>query len=507
MKTNTEKVMQVIRELESGNNVYHDEKTITKRCRGTFPEMNVSAVYTALTELCEAGLLVREGGTYAITETRYDEDYLAQAVARYITDNEPRDRLQPEEELRRAETAMSICLSRSQRAAVIGSLSHRLSVITGGPGSGKTTMMQALCAALPDAAPSDIMLLAPTGKAARHLAEQTGREATTVHAGIYEGLSTRKYDNGTLTPRLLVVDEASMLSIRLLADLLRSVSDAVRVVLVGDPDQLPAVGAGQVLRDLLGSTLPVYQLSDNFRQQNGSQLADAVELVRLGRTDLQYDGQTLDLVPTASVQDAELLTQSLYTTMYQMGVQAQILTPYGDAGGPCSTVSLNAVIRDRVNPRTPAKLEAQIDGKTYRQGDEVIVCSNYRDVKNGDMGRIVGVGSADEVCVDVEFDFLSSSVRFTQAEIESRHLLDHAYAITVHKSQGSEYDTVIIPLLPHHKHMWCNNMIYTALSRARKKVYLVGDADVLNYAIQTPLEPSNSLLLQKIRWNLPPVAV
>lgn len=504
-KNPMEKVFEIVEEQELSGDVYQPRSDIIARTQAAYPYLTEEAIQNALDGLCGQGHLTHEGDIYSITETAYNENLLAQYIAGYIAHNVPTDRFDAETSLRQAETRLGVCLSQSQRAAVIGALGCRLCVITGGPGSGKTTTLKALCAAFPATNPSDIMLMAPTGKAARRLAEQTERDASTVHSVLYCGRYTRRYEDGELAPRLIVVDEASMLSINLLADLMRSISPMSRVILVGDPAQLPAVGAGQVLSDLLVCGLPIFRLTDNFRQFPGSYLAEDIDLIRAGHTELKFDGSSVQLMETVSSHDTEVLSLSLYLSLRSQGHAAQILTPVGKCG-VCSAKQMNTLVQDFANPPSGEKLEVTIGKTIFRLGDSVIQLVNNEFGRNGDVGTIVSIIGEEELRLGIQFDFGDTPVYYTVNDIAKNELLDLAYALTIHKSQGSEYDYVIVPLAPEHVFMWSNNMIYTAASRAKKKLILVGDRNILAQAIRTPQPARNTRLLEKINWNLPPAA-
>lgn len=501
MKENiTEKIYGMIENQELAGDVYQSRSSILARSQAKYPFLTEETIQFALDSLSREGVLTQEGDAYAITETACNEELLARYIAGCIGCRTSPDSFNAEESLRQAETRLGLCLSCSQREAVIGALGCRLSVITGGPGSGKTTTLRALCAAVPSTGPNDILLLAPTGKAARRLSEQTGRAACTVHSVIYCGGGTRRYGDGELASRLVIVDEASMLSISLLADLLRSISPESKVILVGDPAQLPAVGAGQVLSDLLACGLPVFCLTDNFRQAKGSCLAEDIDRIRAGRTDLLYDQESIQLMETSSSRDTEMLTLALYASLRTQGKRAQMLVPVGKHG-VCSAKVLNTQAQDLTNPPSGEKLEFSVGGTVYRLGDTVIQLINNEYAKNGDIGTIVSITAGEKLWIGIQFDFGGHPVYYAASDIVRGKLLDHAYALTVHRAQGSEYDYVIVPLAAEYVSLWTNNMLYTAVSRARKQAILVGDARTLTRAIRTPQPVRNSRLLEKIRLN------
>lgn len=499
--TALEKVYGVIREQERHGDVYQHQKDIVARCRATSPRLKKRTVLSALAELSMDGALLHMDDVYAITETAVNERYLGSHVASFIGNNDPYDPFDAEGAVRRSEGITGLHLSDSQRRAAVGALQNRLSIITGGPGSGKTTSLQVLYTAYRTTVKKEIALLAPTGKAARRMAEQIGQEANTIHSELYTGrCQIRRYADKEWSPGLIIVDETSMLSINLLADLFRSVSPRTRIVLVGDPDQLPAVGPGQVLADLIASGLPVYRLTDNFRQAAGGVLASAIPLIRKGCTELPFDDTQFLLRETLSPADTETFILSLYASYCASGTSAQILTPIGAAGGLCSTVSFNSQAQALVNPPSPEKQEIMIGDFLYRLGDRVIQMHNNAWGKNGDVGTVVGIQAKNPAALTIMLDH-GATVTYTESDIARNGLLSLAYAVTVHRAQGSEYDYVLVPFVPQHRRMWSRNMLYTAASRARRGLVLVGDRELLAQALQTPQPERNTRLLEDISRN------
>ena len=501
MKDMEEKVLSIIEEHEKNGDVYQTCAGIIARVQGQFPEITSDEISLILANLSQSGNLVHIGNEYAITDTRYDEDRLARMIAKVIRCNTPSRLIDAEHAVSTVESQLGFFLSQSQQDAIVGALSSRMAIITSGPGTGKTTVLRALCDAFEASQGKDtsIYLMAPTGKAARRLFEQTGRPASTVHSILY----AQRHNEESIQADLIVVDEASMLSIPLLAELLGNTKSDTQVVLVGDPDQLPAVGPGQVLKDLIASGLPVYVLTDNFRQGPESILADNVYQIRNRYTSLTYDQDHFALIESESSHDTEQLALSLYLSLRaQYGNQVQILTPVGSAGGVCSAARLNKLVQSHLNPHTPQKLEVMVDGTVYRIGDRVIQCQNNGVARNGDIGTIVGIVGDSSITVQIRFDFGDDeTVCYPISELE-HGFLNLAYALTIHKAQGSEYDYVIIPLCKEHIFSWSNNMVYTAISRAKKRVILVGSRCVLDRGIRQPLPPCRSKLADKIHQYL-----
>lgn len=376
---------------------------------------------------------------------------------------------------------LNIQLAQGQKAAFCGVFRHKISIITGGPGVGKTTLVQAIVRALA-AKKMRIALAAPTGRAAKRMAELSGRDARTIHRLLEFDPSTggfRHHAKNPLETDALIVDETSMLDIQLMAQLLRAVPPNAILVLVGDVDQLPSVGPGCVLRDLIESdVLPVYRLTEVFRQAAGSLIVRNAHAVNQGEfPDLsarfETGGDFFFVNADDPARAAELIRILLADKIparfrFAPLTDIQVLTPMqkGDIGAR----SLNAALQFALNPPSPAKGQVERWGAIYRAGDRVMQMENNyeKDVFNGDVGRIVRVDTAEgELVVRYE----NRDVPYDLNELDELSL---AYAVTVHKSQGSEYPCVVIPVHTQHYVMLQRNLLYTAITRGKKLVVLVG---------------------------------
>jgi exodeoxyribonuclease V alpha subunit len=377
-----------------------------------------------------------------------------------------------------------IWLAPEQQAAVRMALTTPVSILTGGPGTGKTHTLRALLA-LAQAKRLRCLLAAPTGRAAKRMEEATGLQATTLH----RVLELRPGANRTqklLKADLVVVDEVSMLDVLLANQLVRALVPGVHLLLVGDPDQLPSVGAGEVLADLLRSgQFPVTTLTHIFRQGAGSGIADnarrvnAGELPRFGR-----DVQDCFFVPAAQPAAATDLVVDLVArrlpTAYGFGPgQVQVLVPMhrGEAG----VGALNARLQEQLNPGREGVPEVRVGGRAYRPGDRVLQLKNDYDLKvfNGDLGTVQAVDPAEQ-----EVLLALDDGREVRYPVASLYALTHAYATSVHKAQGSEFPAVVIPLLMNHAPMLGRTLLYTALTRARQLVVIVGQKRALALAVK-----------------------
>ena len=388
-------------------------------------------------------------------------------------------------ELEKVERRVGITLNEGQRAAVRMALSHRLCVITGGPGTGKTTIVKVLL----NAAAMRMerwLLAAPTGRAARRLTESCGQPAKTIHRLLEWSPQipgfTRDPSNPLETDGLLL-DEASMLDLPLLESVLEALPAKARLVLVGDVDQLPSVGPGQVLRDLIHSgTLPVARLTEIYRQAADSGIVRNAHRINRGELPVsaeKEEGVTRDFFVLSKEEANEaqkLLVQVLTERLPRLGfdpkADVQVLTPMHN--GPLGTVLLNQLLQAALNPEgQPMKHKS----REFRMGDRVIQTRNDYDneVFNGDVGRVTGVSDG---VLSIDFDG-----RAVQLQGESLDALDLAYAISIHKSQGSEYPAVVAVV--HHSHfvMLRRNLIYTAVTRARRFTCLISSGRGLKTAV------------------------
>jgi len=427
---------------------------------------------------------------------------LARSLARIAAPPEVAP-LATERELARAERAGGIELHADQRAAVLELLRRSLALLTGGPGVGKTTIIR-LVASLAEAAGCRVRLASPTGRAAKRLAEATGREASTIHRLLGYLPGEGRFEHGAEKPLeagMVIVDEISMLDVVLAHHLAKAIEPPTRLVLVGDPDQLPSVGPGNVLRDLIDSgCVPVARLTRIFRQDAHSLIVAnahrilAGELPRLpGRGDL---GADFYLFPSEEpAQTAQILvdvvTQRIPRTFgFDWVRDVQVIAPM--YRGECGVDVLNERLREALGA---GGRELVRGGLVWRVGDRVIHTRNDYDkeVFNGDMGRIVDVSPEGTLSVR----FPEQTVGYSGAEVSD---LRPAFAITVHRSQGGEFPVVVVPLVTQHYRMLQRNLLYTAITRARKLVVLVGSRRALRMAVENAEQAQRrSGLVERLR--------
>ncbi|PYQ67707.1 MAG: ATP-dependent RecD-like DNA helicase [Acidobacteria bacterium] len=379
-----------------------------------------------------------------------------------------------------------IDLARQQRQAIRAGLTRKVLVITGGPGTGKTTLVRGIVEIL-EKKRQKVLLAAPTGRAAKRLSEATGAEATTLHRLLEFNPQTRQFDRNREHPLscdLLIVDEASMLDTVLAYHVLRAVPDHGRLILVGDVDQLPSVGPGRVLGDMIRSeAIEVVRLTEIFRQAERSLIVVNAHRVNQGvmpileSVDSQGDFFFIERAePEAIVETiAEIVAKRIPGRFGLNPVeQLQVLTPMNR--GPLGTDSLNAMLRNLLNPEGPTVTRG---GHSLRVGDKVMQVRNNYDLEvfNGDIGRVSAIDEVDQI-VKVAVD--GREVAYDFGSLDE---LVPAYACTIHKSQGSEYPCVIIPLHTTHYVMLQRNLLYTALTRAKRLAILVGEERALRVAV------------------------
>lgn len=450
----------------------------------SFRELGLGADLLVAVQRLESRDVVKvdEVGVYLGVHYKHERDS-ASHLAKFLTPLKLE--VDAEDFLNNYETTHQIKLSDAQRMAVEQLTKHRVLVLTGLPGTGKTTVIKAIVSLFERAA-IQFTLMAPTGIAAKRLASVTGHPAATIHRTLrYDG-DTWGYDHLNKYPiGAVIVDELSMVSMELFYRVLTSLDESTILVLVGDDAQLPSVGPGNVLRELANCpALPTVRLTQIFRQAEQSSIVVNSHRVNRGESILA-GGVDSDLrfVPIAEEpQIAELIVQ-MAVKLKHRDANFQVLTPKYD--GVVGVNSLNDLLREALNPESSYKKEWSSGSLRFREGDRLMIIKNdYKlGVYNGDMGKLMAV-KTDHFIVRIHGigeGGLDVYVEFPKKDVLQKLRL--AYAITVHKSQGSEFDTVILPVVSSQGRMLQRNLFYTAITRAKRKVWLLGGSDAVRRAI------------------------
>ena len=453
-------------------------------------------------QLCTADF---QGTVYVYTPEAYEEEnYIARRIQDMAAMKPLPMKTHVQLFLDRWQDSCHFELADKQREAVEKSLESGMTVITGGPGTGKTTVVQTIIR-LAEQEGLRILLCAPTGRAAKRLAETTQRKAKTIHRllipdGRQGRIQVFEYNETKLLPAdLVIVDEVSMLDMEMMYHLLSALKPQCRCILVGDADQLPSVGAGAVLHDIIASgQVPVVRLDTIFRQQEGGRIVTNAHLINSGRLPVVNEDPEFRFVEIEDeAQGAEKISALYNSELLETGDKfaVQVLSPMYK--NPCGVDNLNQLIQGRFNP--PAEGKGELKGKNviFRVGDKVMQKHNdyEKGVFNGDIGEIFAI-QKDMVYVR----YPEQDVKYEGQEVDEITL---AYAITVHKSQGSEYHTVIMVLVNSHAIMLQRNLFYTAVTRAKRKVILVGSKRAVQTAVQNQRTSRRfTLLIPRLQGEL-----
>ena len=463
------------------------------------------AVYPAIASLVKSTQLVAvkfSGVTCIYTQFGYEtEKYCAEKLAHLEETALVIPIHDPESAIAQVEGQIGVRFAALQKKAVESAVMHGVSVVTGGPGTGKTTIIRAILA-LFDKIEVKTMLAAPTGRAAKRMSEATGKEAKTIHrllevAFSADGHATfARNEDEPLDAGAVIIDECSMVDIGLLFALLKAIKPGTRLILIGDSDQLPPVGPGDALRDIIQSGLfAKVELNEIFRQAGNSMIVLNAHRINRGEmpmldnrsSDFFFLTRTDGAALTALV--CELCTVRLPKTYgFDPRNEIQVISPTrkGDGG----VAALNAALQAALNPPGKGKREKKVRDVIFRTGDKVMqIRNNYTQpwtsageegcgVFNGDIGTLEDIDEADEAVI-VRFDDRRSKYDFSQFEE-----LEHAYAVTVHKSQGSEYRAVVLVLYDTPPALLTRNMLYTAVTRSKELVVIVGKASFLEEMIR-----------------------
>ena len=467
-------------------------------CKESRKNLNYDTFQCDFAFLMQNGKLHREGRRLYLSGTWALEEDAAKRLAEVLADNGLTPPTIPEELALKEMTLLP-----EQRDAVTMALSHRLSVILGGAGCGKTTLIQAIA----QYGSKGVLACAPTGKAAQNLRQRTGISARTVHSALGKGYEE---DDAPLPPikwqyiETVIIDEASMLSLALLDGILSKVPESCSVVLVGDPKQLLSVGSGNVIPDLLELGIPNVCLQTNHRQAEGATglLRNVVEFEHIKDLEQLSIDDSFVLEPIDDQHQAVVSVAKQAVQLLGTAQSFQVL-----ASRNATVAELNRLIQQAWNPPREGVQTISYKGKLFRSGDKVLITKNdsRRGCWNGDIGTLV-IDVGDEATEDPEkyrYGVLLDRGRFPQwYGDDSLDNLELGYAITVHKAQGSEFDDVLMPLTMDSSRMLYRNMLYTATSRARRRVTLFGSRNAVDVALRSFPPRRRSMLVAKTRMRM-----
>ncbi|MDD6213354.1 MAG: ATP-dependent RecD-like DNA helicase [Clostridiales bacterium] len=421
-----------------------------------------------------------------------------------LMDAERKMKMDPDKVMDRVLKQSEISYDKIQQEAIYAAISSKVMILTGGPGTGKTTTTMGIISAY-QIAGYQVILAAPTGRAAKRMSEATGMEAKTIHRLLEykppEGY--QKNEEAPLEGDVLILDECSMIDIMLMYHVLKAMPDHMTLIMVGDTDQLPSVGAGNVLKDMIASgKIPVARLTRIFRQAQGSRIIMNAHRINQGENIDMRGGKDSDFFFAAKETNEEVVetlvqycTKNLPRYYHVDALQdIQVLTPM--QRGICGAANLNQLLQEAMNP---SDIFLRRGGTQYRLNDKVMqIRNNYdKEVFNGDIGKIIRVDMEER---ELTVDYDGRSVVYDVSELDELVL---AYATTIHKSQGSEYPIVVMPFTMSHFVMLQRNLLYTGVTRAKKILVLIGEKRAVYYAIQNETTTArNTKLAQRLIQNI-----
>lgn len=478
-------------------------------------------IATEIIALGEEGKLIVEDNRAYLPSLYFAEQGLVKNIKKVVEQTEYDD-LFPESEfllsLGNLEERMNVQYAPTQKDAIQKALMSPMLLLTGGPGTGKTTVIKGIvelysdlhgCSLNPNdykkEEPFPILLVAPTGRAAKRMSEATGMPAVTIHRLLkWNGADGFEHDeDNPIAGKLLIIDEVSMVDIWIANQLFKALPKEIQVVMVGDEDQLPSVGPGQVLRDLLASkVIPTVRLTDIYRQAEGSSIIELAHDIKEGRLPHNISSPTSDrsFIRCSGAQMKDVIGKIINSALKKgyTAKEIQILAPM--YRGPAGIDQLNILLQELFNPKTPGKREMKFGDVVYRSGDKVLQLVNQPEsnVFNGDIGEIVSIfyakeNTEKEDMIVVSFD--GNEVTYTKQDFNQ---FTHAFCCSIHKSQGSEFPIVVMPIVKGYYRMLRRNLIYTGVTRSKRSLVLCGELEALQLGISNneSSERQTSLMLK-----------
>lgn len=510
-------VKQVLRKnlLAEGNTCLTDQELL--EAAADLLEMNdYEQITAAINRLQKQGQIVVQGTNIFLTNAFQTEQAIADQLHRLQaarTDQAEYSHKQIKAALADLATAQQIDYDLTQQQAIINALTHPISIITGGPGTGKTTIINGLLqclrqlAKIPSAVlysdDSPFLLAAPTGRAAKRMSEVTGLNAQTIHRLLGLGIGeTAAEDLNELNGEILIVDEMSMVDMFLFKQLLSAINGTKHIVLVGDQDQLPSVGPGNIFADLIrADVFPTTKLTKIHRQADNSSIISLAHAVNHGEATNTMFQKTANysFIPARPEQVEEAISKIIKLALKKFKKEdLQVLTAMYH--GPGGIIKLNRELRAIMNPVKATAKSIEIHDETFWIGDRVLQLQNNpsKDIYNGQIGKIIGLQPDNkQEAATVDFDG-------RQVSLSKNDLFDltHAYAITIHKAQGSEFPVVILALTMQNYIMLRRNLLYTGITRAEQNLVMVGDPQAFALAVKTPGNARQTGLITQIKQVL-----
>lgn len=471
-------------------------------------EIPVDVISKAMIELNEEGKVAGEQTRLYLPSLYYSEIGIATKLETLIASQEKRERF-PASEVRsalgEAEERLGVNYAETQIEAIDQAINSSVMILTGGPGTGKTTVVRGLVEIYAELhglsldpkdyakkkEPFPIILAAPTGRAAKRLSESTELPAMTIHRLLgFNGQEKEEETEKEIEGRLIIIDEMSMVDTWLAHQLLKAVPEDAQLIFVGDQDQLPPVGPGQVLRDLLESgRVPTVELTQIYRQSSGSSIIELAHQMKDGKLPADITGKTADRsFIQASADQIPIVVEKVIKSAMAKGQKIkdiQVLAPMYK--GPAGIDALNKKIQQMVNPNDDSKRKELVFGDvTYRIGDKVLQLVNQPEsnVFNGDMGEVVAILKAKETVEKQDLLVVSFEGIEVTYERSDLNQLTLAYCCSIHKSQGSEFQTVIMPVVRGYSKMLRRNLLYTGITRSRDFLILLGDPAVFRFGVE-----------------------
>ncbi len=464
-----------------------------------------------LDELCSEGKIVIEEDRYYLKENFEDEVYVADTLVKLLSKKNSSEDLSSY--ITELENKNGINYNDTQKEAILKALNNNVTIITGGPGTGKTTIIKAICEIYTiinglnyEEQVEKIALLAPTGRASKRMSESTGLPASTIHRFLKWNKETGKFLINEFDPmfhNLVIVDEVSMIDLDLITNLLKGLTYNIKLVLVGDFNQLPSVGSGQILKDLIeSSVIDVVCLNHLYRQDENSYINTLAYEIKDNCLSNNYLETKSDYTFLKCSDEAiGLNLKNLCLQLIDKGYdykRVQLMAPmYAGING---IDKLNVLLQDVFNPFNKSRNEIKYGDVIFRENDKVLQLVNIPDenISNGDIGVIKHIVKGDKVSIVIDFD--GNLVTYEYKDLSK---IKHGFIISIHKSQGSEFELVVLPISNSYKRMLYHKLLYTAVTRAKRRLIIIGMPNAFLYAVNSNLDiPRKTTLKDKIMHNI-----